>query len=1526
MTLFGNGGQHAIVTHGVSLDSAAPPVDFDTMPSLNVLSINTNGLNDDKWSAIDALVRLLSVHIVCLQETHLHAGSSWRMPPSHQFSLFRCDASVSRAGVAILVFNGLCPARQRPSIAFADQDEGRTLIIDVPLLNGSTLRCASIYFPVGGDERLPFIDALPWAMLENAIIGCDSNMKLSRRDVIPVIASDTASPGADLFRHYLFQHDLFDAFYELSGDDVSSLPTTRRATRGSRASSIDRILFSVGLCARPLSVDVHAFPLSDHDAILLAVHDFPRSSTLTRRRPALAGYLLNNNGPLTDELKHIVAVTSSRVENDQFASMSEAWDYCCMHTSRLLDAAHHETMSEQRNRTIRTTRRQIQKHNKLLRTPGLSVARRIQLTAALRRYYIVLADVEAHCRRVRRARWARHALRDRITSQDASRFMRMHADKAGPILAAHDGTRTVTDMPGIIGVHTKFWSDLRSQPHETLPQHADFERALIDSIRPDDNARELSFDVECDAVEASIRRLNRNSAAGPDRMSCAVFLAAPAEFAKLLWLIWQRRLDGLPSVWRESITVLLYKGDDRDKLLPSSYRPISLESVALRVLCGAVQQRNSIYYDSLINQEQRAFVRSRQITESIAEIFAAANDARVNDSALAILVFDFVKAYDTISRSWMLKTLAAMGCTSAFVDDVANLFANSSSRLSINGFLGESIAIERGVAQGNCLSCFLYIAAVSMIPTLLYQAEVDGYRPNALLSHEPSLVASMYVDNLVTFASSSRDVVQTRRALEAFAWVSGQKPDKNKLRIITINLQLPSSLTRFIVPANGSVRILGAYMDGKGALHRCTWDGVIERMARTYLLLSRLCWSYAERLFAANTFAIAKIRYLARTFFVPPDVIRECDKAFAQFLFKGKRFHPSIKALLMPMSFGGVSKNGSGFVKHICLAQVARRAVLWYCGKTPPRDVWMWRDANQYVIDTMSAVPSPVVGVPVSHMYRLSRKGFYNPAVASQCALAAAKLHSTNWIDVCSDVDRLLREPLYGNPIFGATFSKRLSDRPKRIGDVVFGYADRARLGIPKLPQSKSAQYLTALQCHWPALRFVFTELRRDISIAIPSALACRDARPPALAAEFDCGLTRIARFVAKHDGVNVTLFHAGDEFPINTELSLPRVIDSVAKYLADNMPQIDSLPNDTARIESLVKSMALAVMNDNVSHVSRPVRVLPSTDVVRVVVAPGPWGFGGTRLLEAALHRTLVFPSSVFLPLVGPEFGWASARVIANRIICVKRDANYGTLPLGLRASIVNWATDDARRSIELHNKTDDVARVLTRQEPNIASDAFNIDRIVFDNIKTCHLTRRFFMLDQPTDNWSRYVSAFQFSFTDLVKFHKLLARADFDFVWRLLHNFLPFASFMEMSGNRGLLSACPMCHADVSRCSRDHTTRDCQFAVEVYNSLRDWFYFSGILQSWDVGRQVFSAVWRWQKPSKHQCYKAAFTLSLVAKRALWRRATSICFGTENEVNTAQRMSADAVALCARKEFIRRAQLVACDGTWTDVLRIVRN
>ena len=98
--------------------------------------------------------------------------------------------------------------------------------------------------------------------------------------------------------------------------------------------------------------------------------------------------------------------------------------------------------------------------------------------------------------------------------------------------------------------------------------------------------------------------------------------------------------------------------------------------------------------DRLIHATQTGFVKERSILNNIFMFWEAVSLARLEESPLAILLLDFVKAYDRVNWGFLEETMLCMGFPDSWIRGVAAMFRTAHSQVLLVGDRGDHFSIS----------------------------------------------------------------------------------------------------------------------------------------------------------------------------------------------------------------------------------------------------------------------------------------------------------------------------------------------------------------------------------------------------------------------------------------------------------------------------------------------------------------------------------------------------------------------------------------------------------------------------------------------------------------------------------------------------------------------------------------------------------------------------------------------------------------------------------------------------------------
>ena len=143
-----------------------------------------------------------------------------------------------------------------------------------------------------------------------------------------------------------------------------------------------------------------------------------------------------------------------------------------------------------------------------------------------------------------------------------------------------------------------------------------------------------------------------------------------------------------------------------------NWRPISISSCDLKIITKALSIKVAKHLDSIICDSQMAYVPGRDINFNNRLLRTALSYCKNKNLDYIVASLDAQKAYDSIDHSYIINTLRAYNFPNNFISQVNLLNSNLQAQVQVNGFMSGRFNIERGLKQGDALSCALFIIAI----------------------------------------------------------------------------------------------------------------------------------------------------------------------------------------------------------------------------------------------------------------------------------------------------------------------------------------------------------------------------------------------------------------------------------------------------------------------------------------------------------------------------------------------------------------------------------------------------------------------------------------------------------------------------------------------------------------------------------------------------------------------------------------------------------------------------------------------
>jgi hypothetical protein len=221
------------------------------------------------------------------------------------------------------------------------------------------------------------------------------------------------------------------------------------------------------------------------------------------------------------------------------------------------------------------------------------------------------------------------------------------------------------------------------------------------------------------------------------------------------------------------------------------FRPISLVGGMYKIIAKLLANRLSFVLGKIISSSQNAFVKGRQILDSVLVANQCLGSRLKADIPGVLCKLDLEKAYDHVNWAFLLYLLRRCGFSEKWRRWIS--FCISSVRFSIlvNGSLCGFFQSSRGIRQGDPLSPMLFIIIMEAFSRMIGKAIgaglISGFDVSRM-DHDPLLILHLlFVDDTLIFCGADPDhILHLRPILIWFEATLGLNVNLGKSELVQV--------------------------------------------------------------------------------------------------------------------------------------------------------------------------------------------------------------------------------------------------------------------------------------------------------------------------------------------------------------------------------------------------------------------------------------------------------------------------------------------------------------------------------------------------------------------------------------------------------------------------------------------------------------------------------------------------------------------------------------------------------------------
>ena len=909
---------------------------------LKIITLNVNGLrNFTKRKTLFRNFKENNYDVICLQECYIteDVAEQWKIEWGGDL-VYSVGTGRSRGQIILL----------KTSISYSFEilySTDRILIINLTASSNSYCIC-NVYAPSSTNDILTFMnnfsDVLSDIDYTNLVICGDFNSVLSN-DLDIVSGERHSDTSVSNFINFVNSNSLCDSF-RLHNNDSKEY-TWSCVIKGTLiARRLDYVFTNDIVFDKILDCSLVSFPQSDHRGVVIKIQaeDIERG----------AGYWKFNNALLKE--RDYLNLINATIDNFDFDDYEQpTWD---IKWELLKLRIKEDTINYCKKRAVskRTQFYRMQGElDALEKQLASSPSDNILLNArnSLLIQLEILEQERTQSAQVRsKERWIEEG------DKNTKYFLNLEKARANSKVISSlelDDNTILTNQLDILQAQRQYFEDLYKLDvnvnEDNLEEQLDLfiDQNEIPTLN-EEQRKSCEGKVTLEELGRALKGLNIGSSPGLDGFTSEFYKVFWGRVGEILVRSFNSSFDRGHLNYSQSSAVitLIHKGKDLPKNKLNNWRPISLTNSDYKILAKTLALRLTNVIDNIVSKDQCSYIPFRDVSDNLRLIDDVIEYLKIKNKPGLLLAIDFSKAFDSISRKFMLNSFKRFGFGVDFQKWVSVLLNNSKSKIGYNGWLSEDFSVERGIKQGCPFSPLAFIISIEYLAikirsdSLVKGVVLDD---NAAQNISKILKTLLYADDVTLILKDEKDLERVLVILEQFRHISGLSINKTKTEAMWLGSSRIRRKGGFGLKWVDELKILGIYFSNNISASEIdkNWLGRITKCKQIIKKWERRNLSLLGKICVIKSFLAAQFTYVLRSIVIPDSVLSEINSLFFRFLWRrkdcNKRAFEKVKRRVIVNDF---SKGGINMVDISVIQKSFQYEWLIKLSKANKFDKWAW--------------------------------------------------------------------------------------------------------------------------------------------------------------------------------------------------------------------------------------------------------------------------------------------------------------------------------------------------------------------------------------------------------------------------------------------------------------------------------------------------------------------------------------------------------------------------------------------------------
>ena len=721
----------------------------------------------------------------------------------------------------------------------------------------------------------------------NIIIGGDFNCVL-KANLDNICGRPHSNKEIGAFQNFVEENKLFD-IWRMFNDDQKQFTWKQKNKPIMRR--LDYILCNESFLEKIVSSTISNMPYSDHRAVIIDA-----SYNINVRG---SGFWKFNNALLKDKkyIDMINETIESMVLINVNASPHILWDYC-KKVIKDKSKIYGQNIAKKRNKEKKTLEYSIQALSTQLGRKPLDTNLRDKLNALEFEYNLKCLNELKGAQIRSKIKWVEEG------EQNTKFFLTLEKIRGHQkiMTSLNMNGVDITDQDEIMQEQVNFYSNLYSNHRRFV--NMEYENFLVNVDIPKLSEEEREFcdkNIDIGEIGKALKQLKNDSSPGLDGLTAAWYKFFWPKIKNLVFKSIHNSIDQseMSSSQKMGIIRLLYKGKGARSDL-KNWRPIALTNVDYKIFTKTLANRLKVVIPHLVHEDQNGYISGRSTAIALRTLDDIIEFTNHNYMPGSMITLDYSKAFDTISKEFMMKALSNFGFGRKFIKFVSVINNKTKSCINYNGKISPSFPLERGIRQGCPFSPLIFILACETLSIKIRQC-------NKIKGIELPCEGGTRMVKFIQFADDSTLITQDEKSIhnafqiiEKFSIFSGLQLNKNKTEAIWLGCwkfkKKQVENIKWCIYPNNQIKVLGLYLQNNKQIHEIAenWESRIVKCQNIIKLWANRNLTIMGRIVVAKTFLLSQFMYLMQATILSKDTLKQINSLLFKYIWSKREYDVNI--------------------------------------------------------------------------------------------------------------------------------------------------------------------------------------------------------------------------------------------------------------------------------------------------------------------------------------------------------------------------------------------------------------------------------------------------------------------------------------------------------------------------------------------------------------------------------------------------------------------------------------------------------